>query len=164
MTLAETFLAEFEAEAGSTRRMLERVPDSSLNWKPHEKSMTLGRLAGHTAELPGWIVNTVELDSYSADPATYKAFDAASQKELLDTFDAYAAKAQKALSGVTDDHLQNIWTLTIAGRQIFAMPRYSVLQSFLLNHMIHHRGQLSVYLRLLDIPVPGMYGPTADEL
>lgn len=164
MTFAEKFLAEFDAEAATTRKMFERVPDAQLSWKPHEKSMSLGRLAGHTAEMPGWMVNTIELDSYGADPSTYKAFEASSQKELIDTFQRYAAEARKALTGVTDDHLQKTWTLTVAGRQIFSTPRYAVLQSFLLNHMIHHRGQLSVYLRLLDIPVPGMYGPTADEI
>ena len=164
MTLAESFLAEFEAEAANTRRMFESVPDSKLGWKPHDKSMTLGRLAGHTAELAGWMVNTIELDSYTADPATYKAFEASSQKDLLATFDSYVSEARKGITGAADDHLQKLWTLTIAGRQVFCMPRHAVLQSFLLNHMIHHRGQLSVYLRLLEVPVPGMYGPTADEV
>lgn len=164
MTLSQAILAEFENEAGSTRKILERIPDGKLSWKPHEKSMTLGRLAGHIAELPAWIVSTVELDSLTVEPGDYKAFAADSQPELLGTFDKYVSEARRAIKTVTDDHLQKVWTLTIQGRQVFSMPRHAVLQSFLLNHMIHHRGQLSVYLRLLDVTVPGMYGSSADEM
>lgn len=164
MTLSQVILAEFENEAGSTRKILERVPGDKLSWKPHEKSMTLGRLAGHIAELPAWIVSTVELDSLTVEPGDYKAFAADSQPELLATFDQYVCEARKSIQTVTDDDLQKVWTLVIQGRQVFSMPRHAVLQSFLLSHMIHHRGQLSVYLRLLDVAVPGMYGPSADEM
>jgi len=131
-------------------------------WAPHEKSMPLGRLASHIAEMPSWVTGTVQLEFMDID-ANYKPWTAASRDELLSKFDSYAAEAGKALSGVSDEDLGKRWALRMGGQELFAGPREEVIRTLILNHIIHHRGQLSVYLRLLDIPVPSIYGPSADE-
>ena len=167
MTTAEIFLAEFDQEMRNTRRMLERVPDEGLDYQPHPKSMSLGRLAGHIAEMPGWGKNTVELDELNLEPPADGKFEphvAASREAVLEFFDASVADARSSIAKVSDERMQDPWTLLVRGKPMFTMPRIAVLKSMVLNHIIHHRAQLSVYLRLRDIPIPGMYGPSADEM
>jgi len=162
--IADTLLPELDQEMGRTRRLLERVPEDKLSWKPHEKSMTLGRLAGHIAELPGWIVTTIE--QTGLDLAAFEGFTgnvASSRTSLLALFDQNVAAARRALAGRTDAELEAPWTLRHGSHEIFTQPRAGVLRSMGFNHLVHHRGQLSVYLRLLDVAVPSIYGPSADE-
>jgi uncharacterized damage-inducible protein DinB len=164
MSIAESLLPEFDREMGVTRRLLERVPDGQFAWKPHEKSMTLGRLAEHLAELPWWCRITI-LDS-GIDMSSGRAPDyvpPATRSAVLDMFDKHLAGARAALNGRTDAELMAPWTLKAQGKEIFTMPKAAVLRGFVMNHMIHHRGQMSVYLRLQNVPVPSMYGPSADE-
>ncbi len=166
MSLNQPLLAEFDHEMASTRRLLERVTDTSLSWGPHPKSMNMARLASHVAELPGWVgftVQTAELDLNPPGGEPYNPKIHSNVQELLESFDSNVAGARKALEGATDEVLFEPWTLKNAGHAIFTMPKVACLRSFCFNHLIHHRGQLSVYLRLNDIPVPGMYGPSADE-
>ena len=166
MTAGEIFLAEFEPEMASTGRMLGRVPDEFLEFQPHPKSMTLGRLAGHVAELPSFgtmTVQSTEIDFQPVDGPAFQPFVPADGTELLATFDRHVAAAKAAIAEASDEDLQATFTLRAAGNLVFAWPRIQVLKSMVLNHIIHHRAQLGVYLRLKDVPVPGMYGPTADE-
>lgn len=162
MTLSQRLAPEFDREIKTTRKLLERVPMDKFTWAPHEKSMQLGRLASHIAEMPSWVTGTVQLEFMDID-ANYKPWIAASRDELLSKFDSYAAEAGKALSGVSDEDLGKGWALRMGGQELFAAPREEVIRTLVLNHIIHHRGQLSVYLRLLDVPVPSIYGPSADE-
>ena len=162
MTLSQRLAPEFEREIKTTRKLLERVPMDKFTWTPHEKSMPLGRLASHIAEMPSWVTGTVQLEFMDID-ANYKPWIAASHDELLSNFDSYAAEAGKALSGVSDEDLGKRWALRMGGQELFAGPREEVIRTLILSHIIHHRGQLSVYLRLLDVPVPSIYGPSADE-
>jgi uncharacterized damage-inducible protein DinB len=155
-------LPEFDQEMANTRKLLERVPEDKMAWRPHEKSMALGRLASHVAELPGWATTTIKQDSLNLTP-DMKGFQAASRKELLETFDKNAAEARQAIAGASDAHLQKPWTLAVSGKTFFSMPRTAVLRGFVMNHLIHHRAQLGVYCRLNDVPIPGMYGPSADD-
>jgi len=166
MAISQALLPEFEQEMANTRKTLERVPEDKFGWKPHEKSMTLGGLASHLANLPSWTVMTVEKDSLDLAPEGVPAprIEAAkSRKEVLDTFDKHAASARAVLAGASDEQLRKPWSLLSNGRTIFTLPRVAVLRSFVINHMIHHRAQLGVYLRLNDVPVPAIYGPSADE-
>jgi uncharacterized damage-inducible protein DinB len=162
MTLSQRLAPEFDREIKTTRKLLERVPMDKFTWAPHEKSMPLGRLASHIAEMPSWVTGTVQLEFMDID-ANYKPWIAASRDELLSKFDSYAAEAGKALSGVSDEDLGKRWALRMGGQELFAAPREEVIRTLVLSHIIHHRGQLSVYLRLLDVPVPSIYGPSADE-
>lgn len=164
MAIRDTLLPEFDHEMATTRRLLERVPEGELGWKPHEKSMTLGQLAGHIANLPSWC--TMTLDRTKLDLETIAGQRAASQpsrEELLREFDRKVANARALLASATDPELLAPWTLMQAQQEFFTLPRISVLRSFVMNHLIHHRGQLTVYLRLKDVPLPPIYGPTADE-
>ena len=166
MRIADAFLQEFDQEMRQTRRMLERIPDAALDFKPHEKSMSMGRLAGHMAEMVGWGVNTAELDELDLQPPDGKAFDlfeASSRDAAVEFFDSQVALAREAIAKLDDQAMHVDWTLKMRGNPIFTMPRIAVLKSMILNHIIHHRAQLSVYLRINDVPVPGMYGPSADE-
>ena len=163
MAIKDALLPEFDHEAATTRRLLERVPDDRLAWKPHQKSMTIGRLAMHIAEMPSWGTKAVEETELNFDPAAFKPRETESRAQLLSVFDENVASARKAIDGATDADLMVTWTLKAGGQPLFSMPRISVLRSMVLNHLIHHRGQLSVYLRLNDIPVPPIYGPSADE-
>ena len=163
MTQVDSLIAEFEHEAQPTRKHLERLPEDKLGWKPHQKSFTAAGLASHITEMVSWTVAILNQDEIDFDPATYKPYVAASVADLLKTFDDNVAKGRQALAGATDDTLQQPWRLKIMGRVQFEKPRAAVLRDFALSHLIHHRGQFSVYLRLLDIRVPGSYGPSADE-
>ena len=166
MTLSEGLLPEFDQEMVSTRKTLERVPDSQFGWKPHEKSMTLGRLASHVAESPGWAATTIETDSLDLAPPgapPFKPVTADTRQEVLAIFEKNIAAARAAIAGASDDHLAKPWSLLMGGKTILTLPRMSVLRTFVMNHTIHHRAQLGVYLRLNNIPVPAIYGPSADE-
>ncbi len=164
MTMAESLLPEFDREMGVTRRLLERVPDGVFGWKPHEKSMTLGRLAEHLAELPQWCTITIVrdgIDMATGRPPGYQS--PATRDAVVAMFDTNVAEARTTLTSRTDAELMAPWTLSAQGKEIFTMPKAAVLRNFVMNHMVHHRGQLSVYLRLQNVPIPSMYGPSADE-
>jgi uncharacterized damage-inducible protein DinB len=166
MGLSESLLPEFDNEIAGTRKTLERVPYEKFDWKPHEKSTAMGGLATHLSNIPTWAVLTVDQDSLDLAPGgkpmpppeTPK-----SQADLLATFDANAAKARAAIAGASDAELFKPWTLMRNGNTLLTLPKIAVLRSFVMNHLIHHRAQLGVYLRLNDIPVPSIYGPSADE-
>ncbi len=162
MTTAETLLPEFDQEMSSTRKLLECVPDGDFAWKPHQKSMSLGRLASHVAEIPGYGLATVTLPSLSIT-ADHKPFNCATKSELLAAFDKNVAEARAAIAGASDADIAQPWSLIFGGHTAFTMPRVAVLRTMMMNHMIHHRAQLGVYLRLQDIAIPGMYGPSADS-
>jgi uncharacterized damage-inducible protein DinB len=166
MGLSESLLPEFDHEMGNTRKTLERVPDDKSDWKPHQKSMAMGGLATHLSNIPTWAVYTIDEDSLDLAPEGKPlppAELAKSQTELLANFDNNAAKARAAIAGASDEELFKPWSLFSNGNKILTMPKIAVLRSFVMNHMIHHRAQLGVYLRLNDIPVPSIYGPSADE-
>ena len=166
MPLKDALLPEFDQEMAHTRKTLERVPDDKLGWKPHPKSGTMGWLASHIATMVGWTVDTIEKDSFDVAPVggpPVRPPQAGSQKELLEMFDKGAARARAAIAGASDAVLLQSWSLVAGGKPMFTMPRTAVIRSFVMNHIIHHRAQLGVYLRLNDIPVPSIYGPSADE-
>jgi uncharacterized damage-inducible protein DinB len=166
MPINEYILPEFDQEMGSTRKMLEHVPDSRFDFKPHTKSWNLQQLATHLSLLPSWGVVTLNQDSIDIAPPgqpPYQPPMAGSQKELLDSFDKNVKDARAAIAAATDETFFKPWSLLKGGQTLMTMPKAAVLRSFVINHIIHHRAQLGVYLRLLDIPVPGMYGPSADE-
>jgi uncharacterized damage-inducible protein DinB len=162
MSLVDALLPEFDHEMAVTRKLLERVPEDKFAWKPHQKSMSLGELAQHVATLPMWgtmALTRTEIDVGGQQPLP----PAHSRAELLASFDAHVKDARAALVGKADSEFMAPWSLKRAGQTIFSMPRAAVWRSFVLSHLVHHRGQLSVYLRLQDVPVPSMYGPSADE-
>lgn len=166
MTYVEMLLPEYDQEMANTRKLLECVPDGNMDWKPHEKSMSLGRLAGHVAELPSWAVNTIQMEVLDLTPAAgegFKPLIATSSRELVTAFDRNVAEARTAISSASDEHLARIWKLIFKGQVVLSMPRSAVLRNMVLNHLIHHRAQLGVYLRLNNVAIPGMYGPSADE-
>jgi uncharacterized damage-inducible protein DinB len=166
MAIAESLLAEFDNEVATTRRVLERVPEDQADWKPHPKSMTLGQLSTHIAELVGWtdmIIKETEFDLEPPGGEPYKSAEFESSAVLLERFDASVEAARTVLGGASDDVLHVTWTLKKGGKTVMAMPRPAWVRTFVLKHVVHHRGQLSVYLRLLDVPVPPIYGPSADE-
>ena len=162
MSISQGLLPEFDQEMAGTRKSLERVPEGKTEWQPHPKSMTLGRLAGHLAELPNWVVETIKRDELSLD-GQYTPFISSSPKELLAMFDAKVAEARALIASASDADLMKPWTLKVRGQTAFTMPKIAVLRGMVMNHIIHHRGQLTVYLRLNDVPVPSLYGPSADE-
>ena len=162
MGMIDALLPEFDREMSTTRKVLERVPDERLGWKPHVKSFSLGELASHVAGLPTWAAETLnksEIDIGTARPPVALP----STGDVLTAFDANIAAARAALVDKSDAELMAAWALKRNGTTLFSMPKAVVLRSFVLSHLIHHRGQLSVYLRLLDVPVPSIYGPSADE-
>ena len=163
MSIAEMLLPEFDAEGANTRKMLERVPadPQKWGWKPHEKSGTLGWLAGHLASLPEFTITTIQTPKLEI--AEWKGEWPQKQADLVPTFDKLNKQAREALAKVTDDQMKETWTLTWNGNVIFSMPRYEVLRISCFNHVVHHRAQLTTYFRLLGVPVPGLYGPSADE-
>ena len=163
MTFSEQLLPEFDGEMESTRKLLALVPDGNLDYKPHERSMALGRLAGHVGELPGWAASTLDVEELSM-PADYKPWIPASRAEILEHFDKAVADARPKIAKATDEDWAKIWTFKWGGQTIMSMPRTAVIRSVVMNHLIHHRAQLGVYLRLNNIEIPGMYGPSADEM
>ena len=165
MALKDALLPEFDHEMGTTRKVLERVPDADLAWKPHDKSFGLGQLAAHVANIPRWVDAIVDADVFDVatlgDDARPK--QPAAMAPILTAFDANVKRARARIDEITDGAMLAPWTFKNGGQIMFSMPRASVLRSFIMNHMIHHRGQLTVYLRLRDVPLPSVYGPTADE-
>ena len=164
MTIAELLLPEFDQEMTATRRVLERVPEEKFAWKPHAKSFSLGNLASHVVNMLGWTVDTMEKTEFDLDSVTPEEMNKAAKTraELLEWFDANVPKARAALQK-SDSEYQVSWTLKKGSQSFFTMPRYTCVRSFCLNHIVHHRAQLTVYLRENDVPVPGLYGPSADE-
>jgi uncharacterized damage-inducible protein DinB len=163
MTTAKEFLEELKQEAVSTRKLLERVPLDKGDWKPHEKSMALARLAGHIAENSNWLAMTILEDETDLAKFEYVPFIPTTTEELLSYFEEQEKKAYDALANCSDDELDKIWTMRSGEKVYFALPKRQVIRGLCINHMVHHRGQLTVYLRLLGVPLPGIYGPTADE-
>lgn len=164
--LTELFSAELEREAAGTRSVLERVPEGRNDWKPHEKSMRLGYLAALVASMPSWIamiVNRDELDIASAEGSKFQPQELSTRRELLQFFEQSLTRGREALVNTTDEHLMKPWKFLVAGHVVSAQPRYIALRDSVFSHMAHHRGQLTVYLRLNDAPVPAVYGPSADE-
>ena len=162
MAIKDALLAEYDHEMGTARKLLERLPDDRLAWKPHEKSMSLGQLAGHLGNISNWagaILNDTSFDIAAMPPDNDRKI---SRADILATFDA-ATKQARIWLDKSDTEYMAMWTLKRGAQEMFSMPRLAVFRSFVLNHVIHHRGQLSVYLRLNDIPVPSIYGPSADE-
>jgi uncharacterized damage-inducible protein DinB len=166
MALSDALLPEFDLEMANTRKTLERVPDDKFDWKPHEKSTAMGGLATHLSNIPSWANYTIDQDSLDLAPGGVPlpgATLAKSTAELLETFDSNVAKARAAIAGASDEDLFKGWALQRAGNTIMTLPKIAVLRGFVMSHIIHHRAQLGVYLRLNDIPVPSIYGPSADE-
>src|ERR1051325_7952385 len=166
MPMNQALLPEFDMEYANTRKMLERVPDDKLAWKPHDKSMSMGDLATHIAEVPGWMGVTLTQDSFDFAPPGGQAYERPKQnsrKEILDKFDEGSASARDVLAKATDQQLMSNWSMLKGGQTMFTMPKIAIVRSFLMNHIIHHRAQLGVYLRMNNVAVPGMYGPSADE-
>lgn len=163
VTAAEALRTEFARETTSTRRYLERVPGDRLDWRPHPKSFTLGELAAHIIECVRWTESIFAADAFNLDPTTFASYRAASAADILATFDADVARGVRALAAIEDGTLARTWQMQINGKVRLERPKGMVFRDFTLSHLIHHRGQLSVYLRLLEVPLPGVYGPTADE-
>ena len=163
MNTVDSLVKEIEREAQTTRKHFESLPSDKLDWRPHQKSFTAGALASHIVDCIGWADSIFNLEELDIDPATYKPYQASSVDDLLKTFDDKVVSCRQILMGATDETLMQPWSLKVKGRLMFEKSRAAVLRDFILSHLIHHRGQFSVYLRLLDVPVPGSYGPSADE-
>lgn len=163
MTIAESMLPEFDNEMKTTRTLLERVPEANPDWTPHVKSMSLGRLAVHTAELLDWIGVTLQETELDFAKGQYQPAAFTSTADLLAMFDTKVQSARAILAAAADQDMMVPWTLRNGEQVFFSMPRIAVLRGMVMNHLIHHRGQLSVYLRLNDVPLPSIYGPTADS-
>ncbi|MFH2054849.1 MAG: DinB family protein [bacterium] len=166
MAIRDLILPEFDHEMANTRKTLERVPTDKFDWTPHEKSFNMQSLASHLANIPAWTPLTLNQDKLDFAPEGGERFttpQAGSTAELLEFFDKNVAEAREALAAVTDEQLHSSWTLLAGGQEILTLPRIAVLRSFILSHTIHHRAQLALYLRLNDLPVPALYGPSADE-
>ena len=163
MSLGTMLAAELKLEAMSTRKMLERVPSEFLVWQPHEKSMSLAHLAQHLAMLPSYVKPTLTTDEFDLASAPSNPPALNSANELVEAFDKNLSEAIEFLNSVSDEDLTKTWRLRNGEKTIFEMPRAGVIRAMVLSHLIHHRGQLSVYLRLQNVPVPSIYGPSADE-
>lgn len=165
MTLPQNFLLpEFDHEMAVTRGLLDRLPDDAFDWKPHERSFSLGGLATHLAQLPHWGLAILDDDHYDlAQSSGSHAALRGTRAEVLETFDAHVAEARTRLVGMVDAELSVPWSLRRGSHVVMSMPRYAAFRRFLLDHMIHHRGQMTVYLRLRNVPLPPLYGPSADE-
>jgi uncharacterized damage-inducible protein DinB len=166
-TIVELLLPEFDAERASTRKVLEAVPEEKFGWRPHAKSFTMQALAGHVAELLSWTSDVLRRERFEVDgsnPPENASFKPASTQQMLERFEQWAAIARADLAAAaTDEAMQQEWVMTWDGYEIIRLPRYQAIRKWSLNHMVHHRGQLGVYLRLNDVKVPGVYGPSADE-
>lgn len=166
MNYSQTILPEFDQEMANTRKVLERLPEDKLHWRAHPKSNTIGWNANHLAEIPGWVEGMLTQPSWDFAPAggeSYQSPKLTARQEILDLFDRNVAAARRALVAAKDEEMTQPWSLLQGGKPIFTMPRAAVIRNFILNHLIHHRAILCVYLRLNDIAVPGMYGPSGDE-
>lgn len=166
MSYAETILPEFDQEMGNTRKVLERVPEDKWDWKAHPKSNTIGWNANHLAEIPGWVEVTLKQTEWDFAPPggePYQTPTLRTREEVLSVFDQNVAAGRKAISEAKDEEMNQTWTLLFGGTPIYSAPRSATMRSFILNHLIHHRAILCVYLRLNDVPVPGLYGPSGDE-
>ena len=162
MAMSDSLLGEFDNEMAATRKTLERVPEDKFGWKPHAKSFSFQELASHLANIPAWVDSMLGQDSYTV-PEDFKTPQASSTAELVKFFDENVAAARKALASTTDQAFNAPWTLKSRDQEYFTLPRIAVYRSFIISHSIHHRAQLGVYLRLNDIAVPAVYGPSADE-
>ena len=163
MTIANQMLAELQQEGITTRKILALVPVDKKDWKPHEKSMALGNLSRHVAEIYGWPKETVQDDELDFSKMDHKPIEITSNEQLLALFDKCMAKAKEILENTPDEEMAKPWTMRNGETIFFTMPKTQVMRTWVLNHSVHHRAQLGVYLRLLDIPIPGSYGPSADE-
>ena len=161
MPMNESLIREFDREMSNTQKTLERVPAEKWDWKPDEKSGSLGWMAGHVATLTGFTTAAIKTPELEVAGANFPRVE--KHADLLNTFAKLGQEARAALAGVTDEQLQQTWTLKRNGNVIFSMPRYDVVRTMCFNHIVHHRGQLTMYLRQLNVPVPGLYGPSADE-
>lgn len=158
----QAFLMEIESETANTRRLISNIEDKHLGWKPHDKSMSVGVLVGHIVELHNWVNKSLEVDVFNLSE-DYKPFSPVSIKEAIDVLDSNFENNKRLIAEMTDEKWSSEWTLQFGDMIIGKMPKNAALRFVIYNHLIHHRGQLSVYLRLLDIPVPGLYGPSADD-
>jgi uncharacterized damage-inducible protein DinB len=163
MSSIASLIAEYTSETRTTRRLIARIPPDRLGWRPHSKSFTAGALGSHLVDCIGWLDPIFTLDELDMDPSTYRSYQAESLDALLTTFDDTVARGEGILARLDEAALTAPWRLKVFGKVRVDRPRVDAFRDFTLSHMIHHRGQLSVYLRLLDVPVPGAYGPTADE-
>lgn len=165
MAIRDGLLPEYDHEMATTRRLLERVPEQHFAWKPHEKSMSLGQLAAHLANIPFWAGPILTAETFDLDDLPHESRPTlpVSREALVQEFDQKAAATRQLIAGAGDPEMLARWTLKRGGAEMFSMPRIAALRSFVMNHSIHHRGQLSVYLRLQNVPLPPIYGPTADE-
>jgi uncharacterized damage-inducible protein DinB len=164
--IRDGLLPEFDQEMANTRKVLDRCPEDRYGYKPHPKSFSMGSLATHIVNMTGWTVSTMESDTFDIAPPgapPYKEQPIAAREELLALFDKNAAAARAAIAGASDEHFMKTWSLLSGGQKIFSMPRIACIRGMIMNHTIHHRAQLTVYLRLNDVPVPALYGPSADE-
>jgi uncharacterized damage-inducible protein DinB len=162
MALNQALLPEFDNEMATTRKVLERVPDDKLGWKPHDKSMSMAKLATHLATLGGFVPPILSQDSFDIRNSPPNP-DLGSRREMLEAFDKRTAEARKFIAEASDEQLMKPWSFYADGKPLFTLPRIAAVRSFFMNHSIHHRGQLSVYLRLNNVAVPSIYGPSADE-
>jgi uncharacterized damage-inducible protein DinB len=163
MSIAQSMLSEFDHEMASTRNTLARLPEDKLEYKPDPKSMSLGQLAAHIVEMTGWGTMTLQTESFTMDPGSHKPLVLTSREQALTEFDKNCTALRAALSAATDADMMKTWSLIIGGSPLFSMPRAAVIRTMIMNHIIHHRAQLTVYYRLNGVPVPALYGPSADE-
>ena len=166
MPISQALLPEFDHEMANTRKCLERIPEDKLDWQPHEKSFDFRRMASHLANLPKWTVMTIAESSFDMEPEGEEPVQEEPVESVagaVEMFDANVAAAREAIANASDEELMASWSLLKTGEEVLTMPRIAVLRSFIMNHAIHHRAQLGVYLRLNDVPVPALYGPSADE-
>ena len=163
MSIAQSLLAEFDQEMANTRRTLERLPEDKLDWQPDPKSMSMARLAAHVAEMPSWASLTLQTDELDFAAGGYTPAVAKSRDHLLQLADENAKAAREAIATATDADFMKPWTLRSGSQIFFTMPKIAVIRSMVMNHIIHHRGQLTVYYRMNAVPVPALYGPSADE-
>lgn len=166
MSIRQSLLPEYDAEMANTRKVLERIPEDKLEWKAHPKSNTIGWVGMHLAEIPGWTEPTLNKDFWDIAPVgeePYRTPKATTLKAMLDLFDENVASGRAAIAAAEDEQFQQPWSLLMGGNPVLTMPRIGVIRTYVLNHSIHHRAHLCVYLRLNNVPVPGMYGPSGDE-
>lgn len=161
MRLVDPLIAELEQEADTTRRVLERIPEARLSWRPHPRSMSLGQLALHIATIPGGVAQVAAQDTF--EKPQFDRPEPTSKREVLEALGPSVASALEFLRGLDDARAAQTWTMTLAGATLFSVPRIGLVRTVMLNHWYHHRGEMQVYLRLLGVPVPSVYGPTADE-